>query len=421
MRKKLWLTLLISFVVRIALVMYYTPRNSWSGDPGDYLRQGKQLAETGSYLQQPARDKMPGMAALVALGGYWKEAGYKYVPLIIITILNVAGATGLWWLLLPSLSEKAKFPALLLLHFGIMELLMCCFRLVPDVLAICLAIGAVCLLVKATTSSPIAYCAAAGIALGISLYFRPDYGVLLVIVMAAWFWLARKQQGSVKAGVAALTGIALALLLLVSWGLRNQKITGEFMVFSDHGKRFLWWVFHERGGKREPWTEAPLEDHGKIAVQESTEWIVDHPFDAVSRVFWRELSNLTPIPPSIVTNATNQMESHYLRWGYRVLTTMIHEFWLVTGLVALCLAATKMPLPLYLLGACTVARLLFPGILYTDKGRYTLILIPFLACCSIWFFGNSKPMNFSAYRKKLIPIVSAILFLQAVVVWRSAR
>src|SRR5689334_6851345 len=79
-RKSVWILLMTGLALRLVLVAYYTPRQTWTGDPRYYLQSGKTLAATGSYTQDPANDKMPGMAAVVALGCRVGAAGCRYLP-----------------------------------------------------------------------------------------------------------------------------------------------------------------------------------------------------------------------------------------------------------------------------------------------------------------------------------------------------
>jgi hypothetical protein len=111
--------ILAALAFRIAIVVYYTPRQSWTGDPAYYLKYGRVLAATGAYSQDPRHDKMPGMAALVAVGCQLGESGCRYVPLILFAVCGTVASVGLWWLLLPSLRPTARIPALTLLLFGV--------------------------------------------------------------------------------------------------------------------------------------------------------------------------------------------------------------------------------------------------------------------------------------------------------------
>jgi hypothetical protein len=130
------------------------------------------------------------------------------------------------------------------------------------------------------------------------------------------------------------------------------------------------------------------------------------------------MSHLSPSPPVMVTAAANQLSGRLLRWGYRVVAVLIHEFWLLTGLSALVIAGRKLPFPLMLIGALTLARLVFPAALYPEAGRYALIFVPFLAGCTIWFAGGAEPGLRAPCRSRYFLIMGMIVTVQCLFVLR---
>src|SRR5436305_7406538 len=102
-------------------------------------------------------------------------------------ICGTASAAGLWWLMLPSLRLAARIPALLLLQFAVLELEVFSFRLLPDLPALTLTVGAICLLVAAQQAYRIAFGVLVGVLLGAAVYLRPDYalGAAAVLVTSS--------------------------------------------------------------------------------------------------------------------------------------------------------------------------------------------------------------------------------------------
>lgn len=392
-----WILLGAGLLARLFLVFYFTPRAAWTGDPAYYLKWGKHLAITGTYLQTPTDDKAPGMAGLVALGCHFGESGCKYVPLGLFALCGTAAATGLWWMLLPTLRCKARLPALAALQFGVLELLVFAFRLLPDLPALTLGVLSVCALVAARGSRFLLLGCAGGLALGAALYLRADYVVVAVTLALGWFLLVRERLGNWRAARASVALMATTGIALIPWGVRNLRTAGEFRIFSDHGDRTLWWAFNDGrhldwvpGG--EPWEGAPLAERSHIARAAAERWIRLHPADAAFLMASRVLSHFSPCPPALIGAASSQLPSHWLRLAYRAVSIAIHEFWILLGVTALVLGCKKIPFPLVLLAIFTGTRLVFPGAFMPDGGRYALVLIPFLACCAIWFIGQpSRP------------------------------
>jgi hypothetical protein len=383
------------------LAAYYTPRQSWTGDPRFYLMAGKTLAETGAYSQDPAHDKMPGMAALVAVGCRIGESGCRYFPLALFALCGTASAAGLWWLLLPSLRLAARIPALLLLQFGVLELQVFSFRLLPDLPALTLAVGAICLLVAAQRAYRIMFGFLAGLLFGAALYLRPDYTLVVVAVMLTWSFVVYRELGPTRVAAFSAVVLLMASLVVLPWGARNYRLTGRFQVFSDLGNRVLWWAFNDyrnldwNDGVAKAPSQADIFWHldGRAALESGLGWARNHPFDSAFLIGSRIVSHVSPMPPSLVGAAATQLGAQPLRWAYRAATIGVHESWLIVGIIALAIGWRKLPLPLVLLAAFTVSRLMFPGAFMPDGGRYALIFIPFLACCSIWWLGGSERLT----------------------------
>ena len=415
--RTVWGIVLAALALRILIVVYYTPRQGWSGDPGYYLKWGKALADTGTYLQDPRHDKMPGMAAIVAVGCRMGESGCRYFPLALFAVCGAAAAAGLWWLLLPGLRPAARVPVLALLEFAVSELDIFVFRLLPDLPALTLGVGAICLLVAAQRSCRLLFGYLAGILFGAALYLRPDYAPVLLAVVLTWSVAVYREHGLKRVLALSLSVALVAVLLVLPWGVRNYRLTGEFRVFGDLGNRVLWWAFNDQrnldwnqGAARSPWqVEAFWHQDGEGALRAAELWVQNHPFDSALLMGKRIISHISPLPPTLVNAAATEIKPRWLRWTYRGTAIVIHEAWIVVGLIALILGLKRLPLPLILLAAFAGSRVVFPGALIPDGGRYALIFIPFLSCCALWWLGGSERVS---VRPSWLGIAAAILVIQ---------
>lgn len=415
--RTVWGILLAALALRILIVMYYTPRQGWSGDPGYYLKWGKALADTGTYLQDPRHDKMPGMAAVVAVGCQLGASGCRYFPLVLFSVCGVAAAAGLWWLLIPGLRPSARVPVLVLLEFAVSELEIFVFRLLPDLPALTLGVLAICMLVAARRSCRLLFGYLAGILFGAALYLRPDYLPVLLTVVLAWSVAVYREHGLKRVLAFSFSVLLAALLSVLPWGVRNYRLTGEFRVSSDLGSRALWWAFNDQrnldwneGAARSPsQVETFWHQDGEVALTRAELWVWTHPLDSALLVGRRIISHISPLPPTLVTAAATEIKPPWLRWTYRGTVIVAHEAWMVMGLIALILGLRRLPLSLILLGAFAGSRLVFPGALIPDGGRYALIFIPFLSCCALWWFAGTQRV---AVRPSWLGVATAILVVQ---------
>lgn len=415
--RTVWGIVLAALALRILIVVYYTPRQGWSGDPGYYLKWGKALADTGTYLQDPRHDKMPGMAAIVAVGCRMGESGCRYFPLALFAVCGAAAAAGLWWLLLPGLRPAARVPVLALLELAVSELDTFVFRLLPDLPALTLGVGAICLLVSAQRSCRLLFGCFAGVLFGAALYLRPDYLLVMLVVVATWSVTLYRRHGIRRVILMSLSVILAALLLVLPWGFRNYRLTGEFRLFGDLGNRVMWWAFNDNrnfdwndGVARSPSQEYVYSHQdGKLALRAAEQWVEAHPIDAALLMGSRIASHISPMPPGLVGAAATQIGLRPLRWAYRVATILTHELWIFMGLIALILGRRRLPLSLVLLAAFAGSRVVFPGAFMPDSGRYALILVPFLCCCALWWVGGSERV---AFRRAWFPIITVIGMIQ---------
>jgi hypothetical protein len=418
--RTVWGILLAALLLRILIVVYYTPRQGWTGDVAYYLQWGKALADGG--LQGPLHHRLPGMTALVAAGCRLGDGGCQYVPLFLFAVCGTAAATGLWCLLLPTLRPTARIPALFLLQFCVSELEIMVFRLLPDLPALTLGIGATCLLVAAQRPYRPIFGYFAGILLGASLYLRSDYVVVLLCVAFAWSVSVYRELGIRRVLAVSLPVVATALLLALPWGVWNYRRTGdaEFRGIGGFGAGVLWTAFNDNRNldwydiARSP-SKAVYPRDDEMALKEAQQFLRAHPFDSLFLMGSRIISHISPMPQSGITAAANQFQARPLRWVYRGATMILNESWIVMGLIALVLGCRRFPLPLVLLAAFTGSRLAFPGAFMPDGGRYALILVPFLSCCTIWWLGGSERQ---AVRPSWFGIAIAILAVQAWFVFR---
>jgi hypothetical protein len=421
--RAVWTILFAALAFRLLLVAYYTPRQNWAGDPRYYLISGKALAQTGTYSQDPTHDRMPGMTALVALGCQVGESGCRYFPLVLFALCGTASAAGLWWLLVPSLRLAARVPALFLLQFAILELQVFSFRLLPDLPALTLTVGAICLMVAAQRTYHILFGFLAGVLFGAALYLRPDYSLVGLAIVLTWSIAVYRRLGWARVAAFSAAVAVTALLLLLPWGARNYRLTGQFRLFSDLGNRVLWWAFNDHrnldwndGVAKAPSQQDMLwHQDGGAALASGLSWARNHPFDSAFLIGSRIVSHISPMPPGLIGAAATQIGARPLRWVYRAATIAVHESWLLVGIVAIAVGWRRFPLPLVLLAAFTVSRPLFPGAFIPDSGRYALVFVPFMACCAIWWVGSSEPLP---VRPSWLGIVVLTLAIQGWFVFR---
>jgi hypothetical protein len=408
--RTVWGILLAALVLRILIVVYYTPRQAWSGDPREYLQWGKALAETGNYLKDPLRDKIPGIPALVAAGCWIGESGCRYFPLILFALCGCGAATACWWLLLPTLRTGARVPALLLLEFGILP-------------ALALGVGAISLLVAARRSHGLKFGCLAGALFGAAMYLRPDYMLVLFSVALTWSVAVYRELGLRRLLTISLLMVSTAFLFVFPWGLRNYRLTGEFRFFSDQGNRMLWWAFNDNNF--EETQDKPFLLHtmavkersldGEFVLDGAKQWVRTHPLKTVFLMGSRVISHLSAKPTTLVNVAATHIKAAPLRWIYRFTTIFIHETSIVIGLIALIEAWRRLPLSLVLLGVFAGTRIVFPGAFIPDGGRYALVFIPFLACCAIWFVGGFER---ESVKPQWFAIALAIFAIQVWLVFR---
>lgn len=448
-RKFILALIAAGIVLRVLVVLYYNQRQSWGGDTLYYYLHGQHLYHVGQYPSgalpraeleaairrgipsssaTPIEDKMPGLAALVATGhSLFGEKGARLFPLMLFAVSASLATAGLWWLISPELRPSAQVPSFAILQFGIMELTVMVFRLMPDMPTLVLGISFVCALVAASRRHTYFFSACAGLSAGLALYIRPDYLLLPLVCGPIWCLLVRKTIGQNR----ALRGLAVALattaILLVPWGMRNYASSGTFRIFNNQGQRALWYSFNE--GFRldwdmsyqplhEPWQGTPVEQHGAIAAREAKSWLFRHPLTAAFLVCSRLTSHFTPVPCTQIGAAAMQLKPGFCRRIFRGISVLFHESWIVLGLTALVCARRLLPLSLTLLGVCTLCRLAV-ACLYPDGGRYALMLIPFLACCAVWFVGRKGATSFAHWRLPALRGIAVVTVIQLIffLVW----
>lgn len=406
-RRVIWLLLVSGLLVRLLAVAYWAPRlePGLTGDPAEYLSSGRLLADTGSYHRDPEIDRMPGMAALIALGCLFGDLGCTWFSYVVLSFAGTFSAFALWRMIRGDLDPRARVVSLVVLLVAVPELLFYSFRLLPDLPGMALGIGAVWLMVPESSgrrrpSDNTAWRAVgAGLLLGLSLYLRPDLAVAGVTLAGAWFLILRRDLGSARALIGPSLLVLVMGLSVVPWGLRNQGLTGDFRITSDRGVRAIWDGFNDRRtlgwlrDQQEPWVLDPDGAKGGAVLADALTWIGTHPGEAAALVAWRFVSHFGPAAQPIVSASATQIHHRILRVPYRLSLILLNELWLVLGLLALAVGWRRLPLSLSLVGIYTLSRMVFPGGLYPEGGRFAMSLIPFLAASSLWHWGHRDDLG----------------------------
>lgn len=425
-RRTLSLLILVALLGRLLIVLIWGPRDSLSGDPSLYLKDGIELAQTAHYPGNPVQAKMPGMAVIVA-GGYAMggTVGARYLPQCAFAALAVLATVALWLLLRPHMIERWHVPSLALLLFAVPTLSIPVFRLLPDLPALCLAVLAVYCMSRWSTARPVTAGTCAGILLAMCAYLRTDYG--LVVILCAGTHHALSPHSKAAAGPApwgcSMSVLLAVFLLLLPWGFRNRAETGQFRIFNDQGQRALGWAFNDQRNLdwvatgREPFAQLTVQDQGRVAVNNAMNWILAHPADAASLIAWRLVSHIQAAPPIVVRAAANQIPVRIMRQGFRLMLWVLHEFWILLGVFSLTMIWRRLPSSFALLGSVVIGRLLV-ACLYPDGGRYALIIYPFLACMTLLFLGSTHRQPICRYIKPAILVGSVVLAIQLVFILR---
>jgi 4-amino-4-deoxy-L-arabinose transferase-like glycosyltransferase len=222
---------------------------------------------------------------------------------------------------------------------------------------------------------------AVGGLLGLGAYVRAP-SVLLIAAIP--IWLLASGARLLRAFLATLAAVAIALLLLVPWGMRTQREFGTFQLFSMNGMSNLWMGNHP--GSDGGYHELPA-DVAALSVPErerelgarAIRFISAEPSAYLVRCFRRSAVTLRSDTIAVAWNEDGLESSGLasLAMPLKTLTTAVH--WLVLGGAIASLWRRRRVLDRGdLLLVVVLGVLAFPFVAIVGGNRYHLPLAPVL-------------------------------------------
>jgi hypothetical protein len=234
----------------LALVAGYGLVSPLEGEPAqvDLVAVADSLARHGQRLTpaavpprdparwQPANLHPPGYAWYLSVIYRWAGGGMIAWAKIIQAILDAGACLLVFGLGRRLVSERAGWvasvayavfpPLAYLVTSRVADALM------PGFYVVILA-----LLVRGLATRRLLWYAAAGVMLGLACLLRPD-NLLLPSFLLVGALLMPRDRGWAALGIAVLTGVTL--LVLLPWGLYNQRVSGTFQLTSTAGGMSLY-------------------------------------------------------------------------------------------------------------------------------------------------------------------------------------
>ena len=230
-----------------------------------------------------------------------------------------------------------------------------------------------------------------GTLLGAAILTRPTALVLPAIHVGA-AWCARVPVRKGLAQVACAT--ALGLLMCVPWGLRQQRMFGEFSLSSFNGGPVLWMGNHDGP----PTTNIPerFRDLGVVerhrAMQaEAIEFIRAHPGTYVRRVGERAATALRSETFAVWWNGP-AIRARFGEGGIRLAGLVCSAGWYAVAAAALAAAWLRIRsgcagrVDAWIAAALLLQSL--PFLLLDSQNRYHAPLVPFLAAWASWLWSG---------------------------------
>lgn len=407
--------------LRLAFVALFIPGDSLAGDAREYLTLGIAWAQTGHYRRTPAFDRLPGAPLLAAIGFvFGGEAGARYGPSVLLIAANQVAIWVIWNSVTSQFTPRTRLTSLLVLQFCVSELLFP-LKLLPDWPALYLALFAIALVGSARYAKSFVHQTGAGIALGLTYYFRPDYlAVVVAVPLGHVLWLLIQRDSTRRDLVAAAVTFVVAMSIILPWGARNHALTGRFFLLNQLGKMALYWGFNDArtlevvkdvDARRGRYYLEEGENDPPGAERKAWTWIREHPLDSARLVVSRLVSHVRPSPPGFVIDYVDAYRSQSAATIHMVVTHVLHEFWLIAGIAALTLTWRRMPHFLFMFVVILVARTPVVAI-SPDQGRYWFALLPLLACFAIWFAGSRSSIDRKHVVRRLASVSCLLLLIQ---------
>lgn len=234
---------------------------------------------------------------------------------------------------------------------------------------------------------------ALGSLLGAAVLTRPTALVLPAIdLVAGWFTRVPLRKSLVRVAFATILGV----LLCVPWGLRQQRVFGEFTLSSFNGGPVLWMGNHDG----QPTTDIPerfshlglVERHHAMEA-EAIEFIRAHPVTYILRIGERALTAL-------------RSETFAARWNEPAIRSRFGEGSVAVvgvgctiawySLAAGALVVIVMRIRIAVAGrvdvwlASVVLLQALPFLLLDSQNRYHAPLVPFLTAWASWLWNAPK-------------------------------
>lgn len=240
--------MLLALVARLAFLVVISHPEMRQGelhfledsDESDYHRMARNLVVDGVYKlgedSPPTAKRPPGMvlpiAALYALFGPSPWLALGWVMLCSLLTVPLAG----WVARLSGVPPPAQVLAMLFAAL-LPTSLFTAGGIWSEPPSLLLTLLALALLLRADDPhAATGWAAAAGLTLGLAYLVRPS--VLAVLVLVAGYRAARAWADRRVAPLVAL--LLLALLPITLWGLRNQRVFGEWFIGNTESTAALW-------------------------------------------------------------------------------------------------------------------------------------------------------------------------------------
>jgi hypothetical protein len=227
-----WAACGASLAIGLFFVLVWAP-HPWGWEGFDnYYESGLLLARGGAF---PTLDQPWGYPHFLA-PFYWLFGDRPLIPLLAQTALNALMPLLIYLFARDEFDERVAVVSALLTSVLSFNTVYASTQ-AGDPLCNLIFMTAVLLFARARRRNDWRLYAAAGALIGIASQFRPNL-ILVPLLLAAFLVIERRDRA--RAAQAAVVVIA-AIVTLLPWSIRSQRLAGEPLVTTTHGAMQLWY------------------------------------------------------------------------------------------------------------------------------------------------------------------------------------
>jgi 4-amino-4-deoxy-L-arabinose transferase-like glycosyltransferase len=373
---------LVGLALRLAFALLYWTGQPLTHDEREYLALARSVAR-GDGFRYPADEPLPGTAQRFGrapgypafLAALHVTTPVEHVPKRVQIAQALIGALAIW--LMASIATRAAGPRAGLAAAAIASVYPPLIWLPAyawsETLYSCVALAAARALMSEGHRSSVL----GGILIGLAILIRPAM-VFFVPLAIAWMLSRRKSAD-------AAVFVAIAVLSIAPWTIRNYRVYGRWIVVASEGGVTFWTGNHPlaRGDGdlaanpelkradlafRQAHSELTPEQLEPVYYRDALGWIRAHPVQWMALVARKAFYTVVPVGPSYTLHSAKYLAASVASYGALSIAALAGAWRWVTRRKT---AGSAGPIPLWLMAAATIMA----GLVFFPQERFRLPVI----------------------------------------------